>query len=146
MLGRRLLVLAAVLTGLAALAATLQPRDPAATRTLPAATPSPVSPQAGPRADPAAPDPATGEPAERRLDALGSRQVVDARVGERVRLVVSSTELATVQVGENGPLEAVDPDAPARFDLRYDAAVSEPIRIVGPDPGAPRVIGTLRVR
>ena len=142
MLGRRLLVLAAVLTGLAALAATLQPREPSTTRSPAAASPSPVAPEAGP----ASPDPGTSEPPVRRVDALGSRQVVDARVGERIRLLVSSSELATVQVGEDGPLGAVDPDAPARFDLRYDAPAREPIRIVGPDPGAPRVVGTLRVR
>ncbi|MDP9383861.1 MAG: hypothetical protein M3P50_01260, partial [Actinomycetota bacterium] len=82
-----------------------------------------------------------GEPPLRRLDAGESRQEVRARVGERIRLAISSDEPATVQVGVDGPIEAIDPDAPARFSLLYDAEAELPIRVL--ESG--RTIGVLRV-
>lgn len=149
MLVRRLLVFAALLVGLAILAASVAPREtrtgagPSGTAVPapPSAAGVPDEPELSGREDVAGAGGVPGEPPLRRLDAGASDQAVRARVGERVRLEISSAELATVQVGEDGPVEAIDPDAPARFSLLYDQAAELPIRVL--ESG--RTIGVLRI-
>ncbi|CAA9495840.1 MAG: hypothetical protein AVDCRST_MAG30-1641 [uncultured Solirubrobacteraceae bacterium] len=148
MLARRLLIFVALLMGLAALAAAVAPPE---TRTgsapAPTAVPSPTAgipdqPELSGRPEEIVSErDVPGEPLLRRLDAAGSRQIVEARTGERVRLSVASEELVSVQIGVDGPIEAVDPDAPARFSLLYDAPTELPIRVIETD----RTIGVLRV-
>lgn len=149
MLVRRLLVFAALLLGLAVLAASVAPREtPRGSGPSGTAVPAPPSaagvpdePELSGREDAAGAGGVPGEPPLRRLDAGASGQEVRARVGERVRLAISSDGLATVQVGEDGPVEAIDPDAPARFSLLYDQAAELPIRVL--ESG--RTIGVLRI-
>ena len=157
MLGRRLLILVAVLMGLTALAASVAPRDgdfrrtvtssqpPQATPTAPPAGPSNPEAEAGPA--PEEPTDIPGEPPVSHLDADGDSRTVSARTGERIRLEVATDELATVQIGDDGPIQAADPDAPARFDLLYDEPGREEVRVLGDEPGQPpRTVGVLRVR
>lgn len=148
-LARRLLIFAALLLGLGVLAASVAPRDTrtaaepsgAAAPTAPSSAGVPDEPELSGREDAAGGDDVPGEPPLRRLDAGASRQELRARVGERVRLAIFSDELATVQVGDDGPIEPIDPDAPARFSLLYDDAVELPIRVL--ESG--RTIGVLRI-
>ncbi len=157
MLGRRLLILVAVLMGLTALAALVAPRESALERSAratptpaPALTPAPTP--ADPEAEPRREDDVEGEtdvpgePPLRRLEADGSGQVVDARVGQRVRLAISADETATVQIGTGGRIEAIDPDSPARYDLLFTRPVREEIRVLGADLRPLRTIGVVRVR
>jgi hypothetical protein len=148
-LGRRLLVLVAVLMGLTALAASVAPREmrtrpdgAVAPPGAPIPTPRPAEPEAAGR-DPVM---VAGEPPVQPLDAAREDQVIEAEVGERVRIEVSADELSSVQIGQDGPIEPIDPAAPARFDLLYTRPARLPIRIVTPDPTEPRTIGVLRVR
>jgi len=148
MVARRLLIFAALLVGLALLAASVAPPE---TRTgaapAPTAVPAPTGgipdqPELSGRTEEVASETdVPGEPPLRRLDAAGARQVVEARTGERVRLAVAGDELLTVQIGVDGPIEAIDPDAPARFSLLYDAPAELPIRVIETD----RTIGVLRI-
>ena len=146
MLGRRLLVLVAVLIGLTALAASVAPRD-LQPRPEGVAAPSSQAPlPAEPEAEGRDPVMVAGEPPVQPVDAARDDQVVEAEVGERIRIEVRGDELSSVQIGEDGPVEPIDPVAPARFDLLYTEPIRLPIRIVSPDPSAPRTIGEVRVR
>ena len=153
-LGRRLLVLVVVLMGLTALAASVAPRDGGFNRRVTSQAPaaSPTAPPAGsgePEASAAPPGDAgaiPGEPPVRVLDASGRRWLVDARVGERVRLEITADEPVTVQVGDDGPIRPVDPDAPARFDLLYDQPSREAVRVIADGPASDRTVGVVRIR
>lgn len=152
MLGRRLLILVAVLLGLTGLAALAAPRDGAFERSVrpvpsPTAAASPgADPEAEPRPAPEGETDVPGEPPLRRLEADGSDQVVEAKVGQRVRLAISADETATVQVGTDGRIEAIDPDSPARYDLLFTSPAREEIRVLGDDLRPLRTIGVVRVR
>ena len=131
MLGRRFLVLVAVLMGLTALAASVAPRERARDGS-----------QAG-RASPVPPAP-TGAPTlqtvrrEISADETGQRIVVSA--GDLLALEVTGSELEAVRL--LGEIDAVAPNTPARFHLLADQAGEHVIELV--DSG--RRIGTLIVR
>lgn len=149
MLVRRLLVFAAVLTGLAVLAAAVYTQEPAAPARPAPAVVSPGAPEATARTEarpvPPALDEVPGEPPLRRLDAGRGFEPIGVRVGERVRLAISGSELGSVQVGRDGPIESLDPVSPARFDLLYSTPGRQDVRLYGPGLSDPRVIGALEV-
>ena len=121
MIVRRLLILVAVLLAVTAFAVAMDSDrgggdgDSGATATAPSPSPSP-----SPTADAGSPSPAerdTAAPGEsiRTLRAEDAGQIVRVAAGERIRVRVVSDELETVQLGQDGPIEVVDPDSPAEF-------------------------------
>jgi hypothetical protein len=138
MLGRRLLVLMAVLLGLTALATSLAPRPGVSGRG--SATPAPA-PSAESR-------PAGGaEPSrvvERTLVAdPGARPaVVLAHVGDTVRLMVKGDILDSVELEGFDEIEPVEPGSPARFELLADEPGTHALRLIDAD----RQIGRLEIR
>jgi hypothetical protein len=136
-LGRRLLVLFAVLLGLTALVTSLAPRptvqpdraDPAVTA--PAATPSPSS----------------SHPASRRIertisaDAGRPRARVRARAGDVLALTVRGDLLDGVQIAALGKLEPVEPGSPARFEMLLDRPGDYRVTLVD----AKRAVGLIEV-
>jgi len=134
MLGRRFLLLVAVLMGLTALAASLAPREPllreqgqrAATPT-PTPTPSPV------------PDKAA-QPVARTIDADENPKRVSVRQGQIVQLMVLSSEVDSVMVLDE--IEPVEEESPAEFDILADEPGEYPITLLDAD----RRVGTLVVR
>ena len=112
-LGRRLLVLFAVLLGLTALATSLAPRptvrQPAQAERTPAATTTP------------APELADG--GSRRIEQTISADPgraparIRARVGDVLMLTVSGDVLDGVEIAALGKLEPIEPGSPARFEM-----------------------------
>jgi hypothetical protein len=128
MLGRRLMVLMAVLLGLTALATALAPRPRVAREG--AATPQPAPTVV---ARPAV-EPSQARIVERTLEADPARPaVVRARVGDTIRLVVRGQLLDSVEVEGLGAIEQVEPDSPARFELFADQRATHGIRLVDAD-------------
>jgi hypothetical protein len=136
-LGRRLLVLFAVLLGLTALVTSLAPRptvrpdraDPAATT--PAPTPSPgASGQASRRI-------------ERTIsaDAGRPRARVRARAGDVLSLTVRGDVLDGVQIPALGKLEPIEPGSPARFEMLLDTPGEYRVSLLD----AKRAVGTIEV-
>lgn len=119
MLAPRLLIFIAILMGMSLVAGGLQVRE------------TPV-PRASSTPDPDAP-PALQE---ERVSADERGQRIEAAVGTRLHLEVTSRRLGAVQVGEGGPIDAVAPGAPARFDLLpatggvQEVVLLEPRRVV----------------
>lgn len=149
MLLRRLLVFAAVLCGLAVLAAavaqqpseTPAPSAPAVSPGPPEISGRPAAPQASPTRIADVP----GEPPLRRIDAGKGFDPIGVEVGQRVRLAFSNTRVGSVQVGRDGPIESLDPVSPARFDLLYSTPGRQEVRLYGPGLSDPRIIGALEV-
>ena len=148
MYGRRLLILVAVVVGLSAVAASVAPREATVDREPAAVSPdtaapgeAELEPRSAPEADVSEVTDVPSEPPLSKLDAGARRQVVEVRSGQRARLSVSADELVSVQIGTDGPIESIDPDAPARFDLLYEVPMRLAIRRL--DTG--RAIGELRV-
>lgn len=137
MLGRRLMVLMAVLLGLTALATSLAPRPRVVHRQ--AATPPPAPTVAHTPA-------ASARPARivaRTLEADASTPtVVNASVGDTVRLVVTGDVLDSVEIEGFDEIAPIDPDSPARFELLADRRSKSAIRLI--DSG--RRIGLLQIR
>jgi len=139
MLGRRLLVLMAVLLGLTALAAALAPRPT-------------VTPQRGPLTASPTPQPSASSPAPdasrvvtRTVDAsvdAGRRNVVRARAGDTIRLAVSGDILDAVELEGLDEIEPVEPGSPARFEFLADAPGRYPITLLDAD----RRVGMLDIR
>jgi hypothetical protein len=139
MLGRRLLVLMAVLLGLTALAAALAPR--------PTVTPQRGGLEASPSAAPDTPSPGS-QPSQvvaRTISAdegagRGAANVVRAREGDTVRLTVRGAVL------DAGPLdgrdEPLEPGSPAHFEFIADERGKHPIVLLDAD----RRIGELDIR
>ncbi len=130
MLGRRFLLLVAVLMGLTALAASVAPREPADRG------------NAGSTATPTAPagEAKHLENVSKRLNTAEgvTRVVVDE--GDLVDLEVSGSELDTVSLLDE--IVAIDPDSPAIFQLLADEPGEYPIELVE----AERRVGMLVVR
>ena len=111
MLGRRLLVVFAVLLGLTALATALAPRptvrEPARADRTPTATPTPARADGGSRR------------IERTISAEPGRATarVRARVGDVLMLTVSGDVLDGVEIASLGKLEPIEPGSPARFEM-----------------------------
>ena len=116
MLGRRLLVVFAVLLGLTALATSLAPRPTIrdGARAQPDATPT------------ATPAPARSGSASRRVERTISadpgrkRASVRVRVGDVLALTVRGDLLDSVEIADLGKLEPVEPGSPARFEMLLD--------------------------
>ena len=133
MLGRRFLLLVAVLMGLTALAASVAPRQPISRDGRGTATPT---------ATPTLSADGTGdlETVSKRLNTAEgvTRVVVDE--GDLVDLEVSGSELDSVMLHDE--VVAIDPDAPAIFQLLADEPGEYPIELLD----ARRQVGTLVVR
>ena len=131
MLGRRFLLLVAVLMGLTALAASIAPREPLV-RSDRQATPTPT-----PSPPPSSPN---VETVKRKLDTSYPAKRVVVNEGDLVDLEVSGDVVDSVQLLDE--VAALDPQSPAIFQLLADRPGSYPIELV--DAG--RQVGTLVVR
>ena len=116
-LGRRLLVIFAVLLGLTALVTSLAPRPTVRPGSVGAGTSTPT-PTPTPSPTPA------GESTrvERTIsaDAGRTRARVRARAGDVLHLTVSGEVFDAVEVGGLGKLEPIEPGSPARFEMLLD--------------------------
>ena len=137
MLGRRLLVVFAVLLGLTALATALAPRP--TVRDSP-----PAQRDATPTATPA---PERSETASRRVERTISadpgrkRAHVRVRVGDVLALTVSGNVLDGVEIAALGKLEPIEPGSPARFEMLLEEEAELRVGLVD----AERVIGLVEV-
>ena len=128
---QRMLVLVALLMAVTAVTVALAPRQvrerDARPTDPPRAAPAPAQRGATPvERDGTVP----GDPPLRIMRAGESGQVVRVQRGRTLRLRVVSQELETVQLGADGPLEAVDTDSPAEFELLADADLDLEVRLV----------------
>jgi hypothetical protein len=128
-LGRRFLILVAVLMGLTALAASVAPRQPVTREDRGESTATPA-----PAGSP------TLETVEKTLTTSEGDAVVTVSEGDLVELTVSGPERDSVRV--LGRIDAIDPTTPARFSLLADAPGEHPIELLAAD----RRIGTLVIR
>jgi hypothetical protein len=137
MLGRRLLLLAAVLLATGAIAAALTPRElRQGDRETTATTPTVVPPQA---------TGGTGAGAReitRTVDASESRAttVVRARVGDLVQLFVKAPAPDEVELVGLGRFATVDASTPARFEFFAERAGSYPIHLQDADRDVGRLV------
>ena len=129
MLGRRFLILVAVLMGMTALAASLAPRQPAAPEERREATSTPAP---------------AGSPTFTTVTEELSTEDGDARVtvneGDLVELTISGPERDSVMLLNR--MDTIHPDSPARFSLLAGEPGEHPIELVDAD----RRIGTLVIR
>ena len=131
MLGRRFLLLVAVLMGLTALAASLAPREPLLRdrgRSAATATPTPA-PEAG-----------TPVKTVERTISTSKPQRITVSKGQLVQLTVTGAEVDSVEVRDE--IEPIEADSPAEFELFADTPGEYPIQLVDAD----RQIGTIVVR
>jgi hypothetical protein len=137
MLGRRLLVLFAVLLGLTALVTSLAPRPTVTRPGLEQVKPSPT-------ATPAPTRPAT---TSRRIvksisaDPGSARTKIHARVGDVLELTVRGDVLDGVEIEDAGKLEPIEPGSPARFEVLLDRQGELRVDLVD----AERLIGLVEV-
>jgi hypothetical protein len=139
MLGRRFLLLVAVLMGLTALAASVAPRDsalrgPQPERRDPTPTPTPVEPEAEPDSRVAT------RTIVRTISADAAPRRLVVKQGDVLQLEVASSELDTVRL--MGRIEPVEPLANARFHILADRPDKYPIELLESE----RRIGTVEVR
>jgi hypothetical protein len=130
MLGRRFLLLVAVLMGLTALAASIAPREPLVRER--GATPTPT-PTATAEAN------AVRSVAKTISADAGHARVV-VREGDLVQLTVDATDVDTVELMDQ--FQPVEADSPAVFELLADRSGSYAITLLDAD----RRVGTLVVR
>jgi hypothetical protein len=136
-LGRRLLVLFAVLLGLTALVTSLAPRPTGTRPGLVPATPSPTPT--------ATPSPGAGS--SRRFeqtivaDAGKPRARVRAHVGDVLALTVRGDVFDGVEITELGKLEPIEPGSPARFEMLLERPGELRVSLVD----AERLIGLVEV-
>ena len=137
MLGRRLLVVFAVLLGLTALATALAPRptvrdgarvDPSST---PTATPAPERSET------------RSSRVERTISANPGRKRarVRVRVGDVLMLTVRGDLLDSVEIPDLAKLEPIEPGSPARFEMLLEEAGELRVGLVD----AKRFIGLVEV-
>jgi len=130
MLGRRFIILVAVLMGLTALAASLAPRQPVSRDQRAAeATPAPTVAPGGPV-----------EPVRETISTRDGMRRVTVSRGDLLELTVKGDEFDSVQLLDE--VVAISPEADAIFDIYADTPGKHPIELV--DAG--RRIGTLVVR
>jgi hypothetical protein len=134
MLGRRFLLLVAVLMGLTALAASLAPReqlvrdgDRRSGTPTPSATPSPAVD-------------ADRAPVAKTISTSEGPARVTVREGQVIELTVTGSEVDSVQVLDE--IEPIEQDSPAIFDVFAEDVGEYPITLLDAD----RQIGTLVVR
>jgi hypothetical protein len=135
-LGRRLLVLFAVLLGLTALVTSLAPR--------PTVGPRPVDPAVSTPAP--TPSPLPSGQASRRIERTisadtGRRARVRARAGDVLALTVRGDLLDAVEIAGLGKLASVEPGSPARFEMLLDTAGEFRVTLLD----AKRAIGLIEV-
>jgi hypothetical protein len=136
-LGRRLLLLFAVLLGLTALVTSLAPRPTVTRPGVAQVTPSPT-------ATPAPTRPAT---TSRRIvksisaDPGSARTKIHARVGDVLELTVHGDVLDGVEIEDAGKLEPIEPGSPARFEVLLDRQGELRVDLVD----AERLIGLVEV-
>jgi hypothetical protein len=130
-LGRRFLILVAVLMGLTALAASVAPREPVKRDEDRRSSSTPVPPPGG------SPTVVT---VEKTLTTSEGDKRVAVREGDLVELTVTGGERDSVSV--LGRIDAIDPTTPARFSLVAGEPGEHPIELVDAD----RQIGTLVIR
>jgi hypothetical protein len=129
MLGRRFLILVAVLMGLTALAASIAPREPLIReRSRPTPTPTPTAEANAVRT------------VEKTVAADAGHARVVVREGDLVRLTVDASAVDTVTVMDQ--FRPVEADSPAVFELLADTPGEFPITLLDAD----RRVGTLVVR
>jgi hypothetical protein len=128
-LGRRFLILVAVLMGLTALAASVAPRQPVTREDRRASTPTPA-----PAGTP------TVATVEKTLTTSEGDAHITVRAGDLVELTVTGPERDSVSV--LGRIDAIDPTTPARFSLLAGEPGEHPIELLQAD----RQIGTLVIR
>jgi hypothetical protein len=133
MLGRRFLLLVAVLMGLTALAASIAPREPLVRNgdqreQTPTPTPTPVESSS------------TVQTVDKKLKITDESKRVVVSQGELVNLEVSGPEVDSVELLDE--VAAIDPESPAMFNILADRPGSYPITLVDAD----RRVGTLVVR
>src|SRR5215216_4477427 len=109
MLGRRFLLLVAILMGLTALAASIAPREPLV-RERRAATPTPT-PATTPTGDGI-------RTVERTIETADDPAKVTVHEGDLVRLTVTGDELDSVRLLDE--IEPIDPASDAIFELYAD--------------------------
>jgi hypothetical protein len=141
MLGRRFLLLVAVLMGLTALAASVAPRDPTvredrSERRAPAPSPSP---SAQPEATEGDAPPGT-RTVTHTVSADAAPRRVTATEGDLVELEVTSSRLANIRLIDE--IEPAEPRSSARFHLLAERPGKHPITVL--ESG--RRIGTLEIR
>jgi len=129
MLGRRFLLLVAVLMGLTAVAASFAPRDPVERDRRSESTPSPAPSGTS-----------TPGTVEKELAIEDGESKISVDEGDVVELTVSGPERESVML--LGRIEAIDPVSPARFSILADEPGQHAIELV--ESG--RRIGTLVVR
>jgi hypothetical protein len=129
MLGRRFLILVAVLMGLTALAASVAPRQPVTREDRGASTATPA-----PAGSP------TLVTVSKTLTTSEGDTRVGVREGDLIELTVTGPERDSVTV--LGRVDAMDPTTPARFSLVAGEPGEHPIELVDAD----RQIGTLVIR
>jgi hypothetical protein len=137
MLGRRLLVLMAVLLGFTALAAALAPR------------PTVVPPREGASASPSPGPSSASSPAASRVvtqtvnaNAGAEPSRVRARAGDTIRLAVRGDVLDAVELQGLDEIEPVEPGSPARFEFLAEAPGEHAILLMEAD----RRVGLLSIR
>ena len=137
MLGRRLLVLFAVLLGLTALVTSLAPRPTTTRPGIVQQTPSPTT----------TPSPDRPATTSRRIEQTISadpghpRTRIKARVGDVLALSVRGDVLDGVEIEELGKLEPIEPGSPARFEVLLDRRGELRVSLVD----AERLIGLVEV-
>ena len=126
MLGRRFLILVAVLMGMTALAASLAPRQPATER----------------EGQEAAATPAPGTSTLTTIEEQITTEDADVTVnqGDLVELTISGPEADSVMLLDR--MDTIHPESPARFSLLAGEPGEYPIELVEAD----RQIGTLTIR
>ena len=130
MLGRRFVLLVAVLLGLTAVAASLAPRQPAPRDQRAAqATPEPAPAGAGPV-----------QTLEEELSTRGKPRRIAVDRGALLELQVNGDELDSVSL--EGEVEVITEDTNAIFNIYADTPGTYPIELVD----ANRIVGTLVVR
>ena len=130
MLGRRFILLVAVLLGLMAIAASVAPRQPD--------SPDQRAAEPAPSAAPAAAGPS--ETVRKQLSTAGKPKRVVVDRGTVVELEVDGSELDSVTLG--GEVEVVTEETNAIFNVFADTPGDFPIELVDAD----RLVGTLVVR
>jgi hypothetical protein len=129
MLGRRFLILVAVLMGMTALAASVAPRQPVAPQDRQESTPTPAP----------AGTPTLGR-VQKEISTMDADARVSVREGDLVELTISGPERDSVLLLDR--MDTIHPDSPARFSLLAGEPGEYPIELVEAD----RRIGTLVIR
>jgi hypothetical protein len=129
MLGRRFLVIVAVLMGITALAASVAPRQPVTRDSRSEPTPTPTTGGTS-----------TLVRVEKELSTEGVPRRVAVREGDLVELTVSGPERGSVMV--LGRIDTVHPESPARFSLLAREPGVHPVELLEEH----RRIGTLVIR